>query len=164
MPKVKIINLRPGACVVNTMKLVIPGGGSVVRNDDVIGDPDLIELEAAGIIKIVSAEDVPEAKCTIVPSPTAPKTPPNSHKAKKEAAKPAVKVDPFRAMDKDGPEDQMGRPAVVMGENGPEIKKMGPGINGKNGPKYEGDSRYKGKGTSEPAENGVSDADGFTEV
>ena len=46
MPKVKITNLKPGACVVNSLQLTIPGYGSVLRDESVSEDSDLIELQS----------------------------------------------------------------------------------------------------------------------
>ena len=155
MPKVKITNLKQGACVINSLKIIIPGGGSVVRDDGVVSDADLIELEACGIIKVTAADVVAEPQCRIQVEgkvEARPETKPTVKPAvaKQGAAKkgPAPKTQPKQIpvekpgtsfVIKDGAEDEMGRTVVVMGDGGPEIRKMGPGINGAEAPKYAGD-------------------------
>lgn len=174
MPRVKITNLKPGACVINSLKITLAGMASVIRDAGVVGDADLSELEHAGIISVQPFEvaapvvqptekpAVPEAKIQKVSQPAAEVAVDKPKKNKKKTLKsektiaattvPAKKPGTdFRAVD--GPEDVMGSKVVVMGEMGPEVRKMNPGINGGTGPKYVGDESF------EP-----DDEDGFTVV
>jgi hypothetical protein len=147
MPRVKITNLKAGACVINSLKLTIPGGKSVVRDASVVGDPDLSELEAEGIISVTAAEEVkpsvppkPPAQAAKPQKPTQPPKKGQKGGSQKNTPPPAPQPKPgtsFRIPD--GPEDEMGRTVVIMGDAGPEVRKMGPGINGAPGPKYAGD-------------------------
>lgn len=188
MPKVKITNLKFGACVINSLRLTIPGKASVIRDSSIIGDPDLSELESEGIISLESLDDPkvppmarPQPAQTVKSQPaskgkatqktvgTAQKGKAQGanatadyiasrlaeQKAKPPAAKPKMKPGTdFRAVD--GPEDDMGRKVVVMGEHGPVVKNMGPGINAQ-GPKYVGDDAEDSDPPDAPAE-------GFTDV
>lgn len=157
MPKVKITNLKQGACVINSLKIIIPGGGSVLRDDGVTSDADLIELEACGIIKVTAADGVVTPQCRIqvegkeeakaAAKPVAAKQGAAKQGAAKKGPAPKAQTKPappaakpgtsFSVQDMAG--DEMGRTAVVMGLGGPEIRKMGPGINGTEAPKYVGD-------------------------
>lgn len=164
MAKVKIINLKQGACVINSLKIIVPGGGSVIRDDSVLTDPDLVELESAGIIKVVSAEDSPVPKCQVIvvekETKTSSKQPANAKNAKKDSPKKPEKAKPGTSFQvHERPEDQMGRTAVVMGENGPELKKMNPGINGAPGPKFAGDTADETRDAS-----AKTDDEGFTQI
>lgn len=157
MPRVKITNLKAGACVINSLKLTIPGGKSVVRDASVVGDPDLSELEAEGIISVTPAEEVKPSAPPKPPPQTAksqkPTQPPKKGQkggSQKNTPPPPPPPPPqpkpgtsFRIPD--GPEDEMGRTVVIMGDGGPEKRKMGPGINGAPGPKYVGDEAGDGK-------------------
>lgn len=156
MPKIKITNLKPGAIVINSLKITIPGKSSVTRDASVMDDPDLIELENDGFVSISQHEAVPTAspkQGSNLPS-EAPQGSPSGvppkklDKPKKQQQKPGTS---FRM--NDGPEDAMGRRVTVMGENGPEIKKMSPGINGGDGPKFGGDDI--GDDVDLPSEDGV---------
>ena len=155
MPKVKITNLKAGACVINSLRLTIAGKSSVVRDAGVIGDPDLVELESEGIVSVEQVQEAPPLQ----PKPAQPvvqETRPQTAKPKpgkqggqagKNVKKPHLQPQqPSKPKEKpgtsfrpaDGPEEEMGRTVVVMGEDGPVVKKMSPGINA-TGPKYLGD-------------------------
>ena len=147
MPKVKITNLRPGACVINSLRLTIAGKGSVVRDASIIGDPDLTELEAEGLVKVESIPDVkppdPVKPANVQPAKTEPKKGGKGGKGKKQPQQPQQPAKPrekpgtsFKVQD--GPEDQMGGKVVVMGQDGPIVKHMTPGLNAE-GPKFIGD-------------------------
>jgi len=149
MSRVKIINLKQGTCVINSLNIAIPGMASVVRDESVVGDPDLTELESAGIISIVPVSNIvekPTVKATVPVKSNASK--PKNNKKNKKIVNPISenktaltnRGTDFRAVD--GPEDTMGANVVIIGDNGPEVRQMNPGINGGDGPKYVGDTSY----------------------
>lgn len=164
MPKIKITNLKAGACVINSLKIIIPGMGSVVRDDSVIGDPDLSELENLKVVSIqtVEEESVVNKNTNKTPEKNIDQKKPEPKNADKNQSKTKVKSQKsakqnngsvkevrnpkigtdFRAVDV---EDTMGAKVVIIGENGPEIKKMNPGINGNDGPKFVGDDAWNGQ-------------------
>jgi hypothetical protein len=175
MSKVKITNLKAGACVVNSLKIIIPGMGFTIKDSSVVEDPDLVELEHLGLISVVKIEEVKpviskpvptiEAKVATKKEPAKPAKPSKAEKTKgktsngskkqviqtpaKQEGRPGTS---FRI--KDGAEDEMRAKVVIMGDNGPEVKHMSPGINGNDGPKFVGDDDFSNE-TSE---------DGFTTV
>jgi hypothetical protein len=171
MPKIKITNLKFGACVINSLRLTIPGKASVVRDASILGDPDLSELESEGVISVTSVEDAKPAPPPPAPKPqpvqaakqTKPQPGKKPQQGKKAPAAPPAPQQPPKPKEKpgtsfrmvDGPEDEMGRKVVIMGEDGPIVKKMGPGING-SGPKFVGD-QFEEPEPPEPA-------DGFSDV
>ncbi len=156
--RIIITNLKPGACVINSLKLTIPGKGSAVRDAGVADDPDLVELETSGIISIASYDDVKAKQekqdAKIVTKPEVQKSAAKQRRKKQKAdnqmqpdPQPAAKPGPkpgtsFRVID--GPEEEMGRSVVVMTEDGPQVRKMNPGINA-SGPKFAGDEFDDGK-------------------
>jgi hypothetical protein len=147
MPRIKITNLKEGACVVNSLKITIPGKSSVTRDASIIGDPDLVELETEGIISVMQVGDSLPVIDRHVPPPLQSDKPQQGKKrgkkrklTAKDIIQPTKTQKPgtsFRM--NDGPGDEMGRTAVVMGEHGPEKKKMNPGINSHDTPRFIGD-------------------------
>lgn len=142
MPRVKITNLKPGPIVVNSLKITIPGGASVIRDASVVGDSDLSELEADGLVSIEDAGETPKPNKPAYTVPVAPKTAP---KMPKQAGQKAQQAAPKQAQgianrgkqvvpqgqkrkpgtdfrDVDPPEEHM---VVVMGKNGTEFRKTG---------------------------------------
>jgi len=193
MPKVRITNLKPGACVINSLKVTIAGYGSVTRDASVVGDADLTELESYGIVSVTPIEDVQRQATPQPPRQTPappPAQPPASHG--KPVAPPKQRPRPgtdFRSVDpedqyvtrrrEDGseelvpvaPRDQA--KVVIVGENGPQVKKMRPSINNIDGPKYAGDESWRdeqGKPDGQqadtpPASQGQDvDGEGFTTI
>lgn len=157
MPKVRITNLKPGACVINSLKITIPGGGSVTRDASVVGDSDLAELESYGVISVSPlGEEKPQPK----PQPAAQQAgtaKPQQGRQAKPRPRPGTD---FRRVD---PEDQFvvrrredgseelvpaDKPreekVVVVGRDGPEVRHMRPGMNNVDGPKYAGDESWQG--------------------
>ena len=158
MPKIKITNLKPGACVINSLRVTIAGNSSVTRDASVVGDPDLTELESYGVVAVTPLEEVDQK-----PSQTAVQQPPTkqpqSSRQNEQVQPPKAPKRPgtdFRAVD--GPEDQMGGKVIVVGEQGPEVRRMDGGLNAKNGPKYVGDDAWQD--TSEAD----GEAEGFTTI
>lgn len=163
MSKIKITNLKAGACVINSLKSVVAGYASIVKDACDLGDSDLIELESLGIIsieeigveKLTSKEKLPIKNSDIEnPAKANQTTSKQSKKVNKQSTNPEKKNNvkvmlankkrlgtDFR--DVDHSDDQMGNKVIVMGENGPEEKHMNPGINGGNGPKYAGDGSFE---------------------
>jgi hypothetical protein len=186
MGKVKITNNQMGACVINSLKIIIAGKGFVVRDDSVVGDADLTELENEGLITVTPFETVVVATPLVVttnqpqmppvvvteskkagrpkkqaqqqPQPQKPvQPPPQAPKQKKQKPGTSFNVDDY------GPENAMGNPVVVMGKDGPEVKKMSPGINAQanlNDPK---DITPPEEGDDAPEGTGLQ-ADGFTTI
>lgn len=155
MPKLKIVNLKPGACVINSLKITIAGLSYVIIDSSTIGDLDIEELKRLGIISITPVHDTVGKRPKKVQN-ALPKLPIQKKQimAKKGITKtgkpikqtiqnigqiPSKPGTDFRAVD--GPEDVMGAKVVIMGDAGPEVRKMSPGINGA-GPKYAGDTSY----------------------
>ena len=156
MPKVKITNLKSGACVINSLGLTIAGNSSVTRDASVVGDSDLTELESYGVVAVTPIEDIrpqtPQPVPQPVPQPAKPvnKSPASKTKNNKKPPQPQQpKIQQplvragtdFRAVD--GPEDNMGGKAVVVGEHGPEVRKMNGGINTREGPRFTGDDAWQ---------------------
>lgn len=155
MSKVKIINLKAGACVVNSLKQIIPGMSFVIKDSSVMDDPDLIELQSLGIISVQELNDVVLAdkpvnqdskkSANVSPKKETKGKKNGSGKISKESGAKQVKVaankpgTDFRSVD-NVQEDIMGGKVVIIGDNGPEFKRMNPGINGATGPKYVGDA------------------------
>jgi hypothetical protein len=145
MPRVKITNLKPGPIVVNSLKITIPGGASVIRDASVVGDSDLSELEADGLVKIEDAGETPKPT---KPAYTVPEAPKATAKTPKQAGQKSQK--PQQATPKQaqgianrgkqvvsqGPKQKPGTDfrnvdppdenmVVVMGKNGTEFRKVG---------------------------------------
>jgi hypothetical protein len=140
MQKVKITNLKQGAVVINSLNMTLGGGVSIVRDASFMDDPDIEELRKCGIIKVSSYDsDIQTQQQTIV-APTEQKMG-DGKKTKKKSPKSSpvnVKITKKQNQAKpgtsfkipEGPEDAMESRVVIIGESGPEEKKMGPGING----------------------------------
>lgn len=147
MSRVKIINLKQGPIVVNSLKITIAGNAFIIRDSSVVGDSDLAELESEGLIKIEGCEEVNKpavVTAAIIAKPDA-KSPshhgkqPEKKTAAKNGKKPIKTAEPqttpvvtptkttqspkpgtdFRAVD---PEDE--EMVVVAGRNGLEFRKM----------------------------------------
>lgn len=163
MSKIKITNLKAGACVINSLKSVVAGYASIVKDASDLGDSDLVELESLGIISIeeigvekattkekspIKNSDIEKsAKVSQATSKQNKKVDKQSTQAEKKNNVKTVLVSKKRLgtdfREVDNSDDQMGNKVVVMGENGPEEKHMNPGINGGNGPKYAGDGSFE---------------------
>lgn len=179
MPKVKITNLKSGACVINSLKLTIAGMSSVTRDASVVGDSDLAELESYGVVSITMLEDAQPAAPVVrsAPQQSPPQRVPAKGAAKQGKAPPPEKRKPqqppsleqpqtpksqqlrrpgtdFRSVD--GPEDEMGGKVIVIGEKGPETHKLDGGLNAKEGPKFAGDDAWQ------PSDE--ANSDGFTTI
>lgn len=167
MPKIKITNLKAGACVINSLNVIIPGMTCIIKDSSDIEDPDIMELEHLGIISIQKVEtktqvvkkttqvnndssksSVEKNNVTTAESEVSPKTAcKNGTKKTKNKKSPSIKKKTVTQAKRKGTDfrdidnftDDMGAKVVIMGENGPEEKHMNPGINGGNGPKYVGD-------------------------
>ena len=166
MSKVKITNLKAGACVINSLKIIIPGMGFMIKDVSVLDDPDLIELES---LKIISVVDIDE-ESTSDKNPTssnvdsskkstqktkALKNTKHTDKTTKKEIPSKKEIRPGTSFKiQEGMENEMGSKVVIVGDNGPEIKHMNPGINGNDGPKFVGDDSYDGE----------TEEDGFTTI
>jgi len=173
MPRIKITNLKAGACVINSLHITLAGMGSIIMDSSVAGDPDLSELESLKIVSVQTIDDAQTVKPVTKQEPEKKVEPqkqakePYQEKGKKQGVakqgkaskQPAQPIQTlkikagtdFRAVDV---EDGMGAKVIIMGDSGPEVRKMGPGINGANGPKFVGDDAW----------NGETDETGFTTV
>lgn len=174
MPKVKITNLKPGACVVNSLRMTIPGYGSVLRDASVSEDSDLIELQSYGAISIVAVDNDPPSNDAETKKSTTKKikTQKSKNSSKMRPGTDFRDVDPedqyrtrkredgseeFVPIEKDEPEK-----VVVAGDKGPEIRHMQPSINNKPGPKYAGDEDWEdGEDDVQPLDE---NQEGFTTI
>ena len=138
--------MKAGAIVINSLRLTMPGLSSVIRDAGIVGDPDLVELESEGIISITNPDEIKPVPQSIQPIQK-PQQAIAKQGKKQQGKTQSSKQTPPQKPEKPGTSfnvddsigDEMGRTVVIMGANGPEVKKMNPGINGGDGPKYVGD-------------------------
>lgn len=168
MSRIEIVNRTQKRFVINSLNMVIgPHNPNkpILRDHAIKSDPDICELVHSGMLSLVEVAD-PKLE-SIKEAPSSPSKNQNvstneaskqgeqskqskqgkgkrKYTSKKSHAEENVEkkkrgskaVTYFNPTDSS---DQMGGKVVIMGEKGPQISKMQPGMNAHEGPKFIGD-------------------------